>query len=78
MELMVIGIYVDLPRLLSWWLQMGWAIMMHMHCHFILSFIIVTLTLGLRPRQRLAMVWTTNEDQESHFMLPRVQEGVRE
>jgi hypothetical protein len=34
--------------------------------------------LGLRPKQRLAKVRAKSEAQESHFMLPRVLESVRE
>jgi len=40
--------------------------------------IVVTLTLGSQPRQGLAKVWAKKEAQESHFMLPGVQESVRE
>jgi hypothetical protein len=39
---------------------------------------ITTLTLGLQPRQGLAKVQAKYEARESHFMLPRVQESVRE
>jgi len=40
--------------------------------------IVATLTLGLRPRQGLAKVQAKYEAWESHFMLPGVQESVRE
>jgi len=33
---------------------------------------VVTLVLGLRPRQRLAKVRAMNEAQESHFMLSKM------
>jgi len=39
-------------------------------------YFIVTPTLGSRPR--LAKAWAKKEAQESHFMLPRVQESVKE
>ncbi len=40
--------------------------------------IVTTLTLCLQPRQGLAKVRTKREAQESHLMLLRVQENVRE
>ncbi len=40
--------------------------------------IVATLTLGSRPIQGLAKVRAKYEAQESHFMLPGVQESVRE
>jgi len=39
---------------------------------------VTTLALGSWPRQGLAKVRAKYEAQESHFMLPRVQESVRE
>jgi hypothetical protein len=39
---------------------------------------VVTLALGSQPKQRLAKVWAKYEAHESHFMLPKVQESVRE
>jgi len=42
------------------------------------SNIITTLALGSRPRQRLVKVRAKYEAWESHFMLPGVQESVRE
>ncbi len=39
---------------------------------------VATLALGLRPRQGLAKVRAKNEARESHFMLSRVWESVRE
>ncbi len=39
---------------------------------------IATLALSSQPKHGLAKVQAENEAQESHFMLPRVQEGVRE
>jgi hypothetical protein len=39
---------------------------------------VTTLALGSRPRQRLQKVQAKCEGQESHFMLPRVWENVRE
>jgi hypothetical protein len=39
---------------------------------------VATLALGSWPRQGLVKVWAKYEAQESHFMLPRVQENVRE
>jgi hypothetical protein len=39
---------------------------------------VVTLALGLRPKQGLARVRAKKKAQESHFMLPGVQESVRE
>jgi hypothetical protein len=39
---------------------------------------VATLALGSRPRQGLAKVRVKNEARESHFMLPGVQESVRE
>jgi hypothetical protein len=37
-----------------------------------------TLALGLQPRQWLVKVWAKREAQNSHFMLPRMQDSVRE
>ncbi len=39
---------------------------------------VTTLTLGLRPRQRLARVRAKKEAQESYLMLSGVQKSVRE
>ncbi len=39
--------------------------MLHVLC-------VVTLALGLRPRQGLAKVWAKNDAWESHFMFPGV------
>ncbi len=39
---------------------------------------VATLALGSQPRQGLAKVWAKCEGWESHFMLPRVWESVRE
>ncbi len=38
-----------------------------------LFFFVVTLTLGLRPRQGVARVWVKKKTQESHHILPGVQ-----
>jgi len=43
-----------------------------------LTNVVTTLTLGLRPRQRLAKVQAKRETQESHFMLLEVWEGANE
>jgi len=40
--------------------------------------IIATLALGSQPRQGLVKVRAKREARESHFMLPGVQESVRE
>jgi hypothetical protein len=47
-------------------------------CMLKLANCVVTLALGSRPRQRLAKVWAKCEGQESHFMLPKMWENVRE
>jgi len=39
---------------------------------------VVTLALGSRLKQGFVKVYTKSEAQEPHFMLPRVQESVRE
>jgi len=39
---------------------------------------VVILALGLQPRQRLVKVRAKSEARESHFMLPKVWESVRE
>jgi len=39
---------------------------------------VTILTLGSWPRQGLAKVWAKKEAQESHLMLPKVQENVRD
>jgi hypothetical protein len=39
---------------------------------------VATLALGLRPKQGLAKARAKKEARESHFILPRVQESVRE
>jgi len=39
---------------------------------------VVTLTLGSQPKQRFAKVQAKNEAWESHFMLSKMQESVRE
>ncbi len=39
---------------------------------------VAILTLGLRPKQGLTKARTKREIRESHFMLPRMQESVRE
>jgi hypothetical protein len=39
---------------------------------------VATLALGLRPKQGLAKVWAKKEAHESHVMLPRLQESVKE
>jgi hypothetical protein len=44
----------------------------------ILKSYIATLALGLRPKQGLVKVWAKCEGRESHFMLPGVEESVRE
>jgi len=41
-------------------------------------YLIVTPTLGSRPRQGLAKARVKKEARESHFMLPGVQESVKE
>jgi hypothetical protein len=43
----------------------------------LLTFDVVALTLGSRPRQGLAKVRAKSEARESHFMLPGVWEGGR-
>jgi hypothetical protein len=40
--------------------------------------VVATLALGLWPKQGLVKVRAKKEAQKSHFMLPRVQESVRE
>ncbi len=67
----------DRPTLPSLWLvQVG--------TYFIqievvaLEEVVVTLALGLRPRQRLAKVRAKREAQESHLMFSRMQESVRD
>jgi hypothetical protein len=42
------------------------------------TIVVVTLALGLRPRQGLARVQAKREAWESHFMLSGVQKIVRE
>ncbi len=39
---------------------------------------VVTLALGLQPRQGLARLWAKREARESHLMFPRVQNNVKE
>ncbi len=39
---------------------------------------VVTLALGSRPMRRLARVWAKSKARESHLMLARVYENVRE
>jgi len=39
---------------------------------------VVTLALGLWPRQELVKVWAKSKARESHFMLPGVWKSVRE
>jgi hypothetical protein len=39
---------------------------------------VATLALGSRPTQGLAKVQAKREIRESHFMLPKVQESVKE
>jgi len=41
-------------------------------------FNVATLVLGSQPRQGFAKVWAKSEAHESHFMLLRVRESVRE
>ncbi len=41
-------------------------------------FNVATLTLGSQPRQRLVRLWAKREAWESHFMLPGMQNSVRE
>jgi hypothetical protein len=43
-----------------------------------MNHIVATLALGLQPRQGLMKVQAKCEGQESHFMLPAVQESVKE
>jgi len=40
--------------------------------------LVVTLALGLRPKQGLVKMWAQKEAQEPHFMLLGVQENVKE
>jgi hypothetical protein len=42
------------------------------------SIFVTTLALGSQPKQRLAKVPAKREAHESHFMLPRMWEAVRE
>jgi hypothetical protein len=56
-------------------LRFNVATTMHGKVH---SLSIVTLALGLRPKQGLAKARAKREARESHFMLPGVQESVRE
>jgi hypothetical protein len=44
----------------------------------IFALFIATLALGSQPRQRLAQVWAKSETRESHFMLLRMWDSVRE
>jgi hypothetical protein len=46
--------------------------------HELLMEHVVTLALGLQPRQGLAKGWAKSEAQESHFMFSRMQESVKE
>jgi hypothetical protein len=48
------------------------------HGKWTIKVTIATLALGWRPKQGLAKVQAKNEAQESYFMLPGVQENVRE
>jgi hypothetical protein len=38
----------------------------------VMVFIVATLALGLRPRQRLARVWDKREARVAHFIFPGV------
>jgi hypothetical protein len=44
----------------------------------LLSYVVATLALGLRPRQGLTRVWDKRETREAHIIFPGVQENVRE
>ncbi len=46
--------------------------------HVLLIPNVTTLALGSRPRQGFAKVWAKKEAQESHLMLPKMYESLRE
>jgi hypothetical protein len=69
----------DLTSLL--WAQLHhawWAQLHHAQAFAHVEEYVAILGVGSQPKQGLAKVWTKNETQESHSMLPGVWESVKE
>ncbi len=72
----VVKLFVISPQLL----HLKYLILLLLNCDFssCCSYVVTTLALGLWSKQKLTKMWAKSEARESHFMLSRMHESVKE